>query len=46
MISDLHIEKNTSSFQDILRDDSVILDTEQLPVKDHLFLDVSFDDLY
>ena len=29
-----------------LTDDSVILDTVQLPVKNHLFLDVSFDDLY
>ena len=29
-----------------LTDDSVILDTVQLPVKNHLFLDVSYDDLY
>ena len=29
-----------------LTDDSVILDTVQLPVKNHLFLDVSSDDLY
>ena len=29
-----------------LIDDSVILDTVQLPVKNHLFLDVSSDDLY
>ena len=29
-----------------LTDDSVILDTVQLPVKKYLFLDVSFDDLY
>ena len=27
-------------------DDSVILDTVQLPIKNHLFLDVSSDDLY
>ena len=26
-----------------LTDDSVILDTVQLPVKNHLFLDVSYD---
>ena len=29
-----------------LTDDRVILDTVQLPVKNHLFLDVSSDDLY
>ena len=29
-----------------LADDSVILDTVQLPVENHLFLDVSYDDLY
>ena len=29
-----------------LTDDSVILDTVQLPVKNHLILDVSSDDLY
>ena len=29
-----------------LTDDSVIFDTVQLPVKNHLFLDVSYDDLY
>ena len=29
-----------------LTDDSVILDTVQLPVKNHLLLDVSSDDLY
>ena len=29
-----------------LTDDSVILDTVQLPIKNHLFLDVSSDDLY
>ena len=27
-------------------DESVILDTVQLPIKNHLFLDVSSDDLY
>ena len=46
MISDLHIKKLTSSCQEILTDDSVILDTVKLPVKNHLFLDVSSDDLY
>ena len=29
-----------------LTDNSVILDTVQLPVKNHLFLDVSSDDMY
>ena len=29
-----------------LTDDSVILDTVQLPVKNHFFLGVSSDDLY
>ena len=29
-----------------LTDDSVILETVQLPVKNHLFLDVSSDDIY
>ena len=29
-----------------LTDDSIILDTVQLPVKNHLFWDVSSDDLY
>ena len=29
-----------------LTDDSAILDTVQLSVKNHLFLDVSSDDLY
>ena len=29
-----------------LTGDSIILDTVQLPVKNHLFLDVSSDDLY
>ena len=30
----------------ILTDDSVILDTVQLSVKNHFFLDLSYDDLY
>ena len=29
-----------------LTNDNVISNTVQLPVKNHLFLDVSFDDLY
>ena len=29
-----------------LTDESIILDTVQLPIKNHLFLDVSSDDLY
>ena len=29
-----------------LMDDSVILDTVQLPIENHLFLDVSSNDLY
>ena len=41
MISDLHIKLPGN-----LTDDSVILDTVQLPVKKHIFLDVSSDDLY
>ena len=44
-ISDLHI-KNDFQLPGNLTDDSVILDTVQLPVKNHLFLDVSYDDLY
>ena len=46
MISDLHIEKIDFQLPGNLTDDSVILDTVQLPVKNHLFLDVSYDDLY
>ena len=46
MISDLHIKKNDFQLPGNLTDDSVILDTVQLPVKNHLFLDVSYDDLY
>ena len=45
MISDLHI-KIDSQLPGNLTDDSVILDTVQLPVKKHLFLDVSSDNLY
>ena len=46
MISDLHYKKNDFQLLGNLADDSVILDTVQLPVKNHLFLDVSSDDLY
>ena len=47
MISDLHIEKWTSSCQEIyLTGSSVILDTVQLPVKNQLYLGASSDDLY
>ena len=45
MISDLHI-KNDFQLPGNLTDDSVIMDTVQLPVKNHLFLDVSSDNLY
>ena len=38
--------KNDFQVPGNLTDDSVILDTIQLPVKNHLFLDVSSDDLY
>ena len=41
----LHI-KNDIQLPGNLTDGSVILDTVQLPVKNHLFLDVSSDDLY
>ena len=46
MISDLHIKKIDFQLPGNLTEDSVILDTVQLPVKNHLFLDVSSDDLY
>ena len=45
MISDLHIKKIDFQLPGNLTDDNVILDTVQLPVKNHLFLDVSSDDL-
>ena len=45
MISDLHI-KIDFNLPGNLTDDSVILDTVQLPVKNHLYLDASSDDLY
>ena len=45
IISDLHIKKYFQ-LPGNFTDDSVILDTVQLPVKNHLFLDVSTDDLY
>ena len=38
MISDLHIKKLDFQLPGNLADDSVILDTVQLPVKNHLFL--------
>ena len=45
MISDLHI-KNGFQLPGNLTTDSIILDTIQLPVKNHLFLNVSSDDRY
>ena len=45
MMSDLHI-KNDFQLPGNLIDDSVILDTVKLPVKNHLILNVPFDDLY
>ena len=38
--------KNNIQLPGNLIDDSTIFDTVQLPVKDHLFLDMSSDDLY
>ena len=46
MISDLHIKKIDFQLPGNLTDDSVILDTVRLSVKNHLFFDVSYDDLY
>ena len=46
MISDLHIKKIDFQLPGNLIDDSVILDTVQLPVKNHLYLGASSDDLY
>ena len=46
MISDLYIKKIDFQLPGYLTDDSVILDTVQLPVKNHLFFCVSSDDLY
>ena len=45
---DIRLTYKTIDFQlpGNLTDNSVILDTVQLPVKNHLFLDVSSDDLY
>ena len=43
MISDLHIEFQLPGN---LTDDSVILNIVKLPLKNHLFLDVSWDGLY
>ena len=45
MISDLHIKKIDFQLPGSLTYDSVILDTVQLPVKNHLFLNVFSDDL-
>ena len=42
----LTYKKNDFQLSGNLTDDSVILDTVQLPVKNHLFSDVSSDDLY
>ena len=44
MISKIHIKIDFPLSGD-LTDDRIILDTVQLPVKNHLFLDVSSDDL-
>ena len=38
--------KNDLQLPENLSNDSIILDTVQLPVKNHLFLDVSSDNLY
>ena len=48
MPSDIRIPYIKINFQvsGNLTDDSIILDTVQLPVKNHLFLDASSDDLY
>ena len=46
MISNLHTKKIDFQLSGNLTDDSVILDTVKLPVKNHLFSDVSSDDLY
>ena len=45
LILDLDI-KNDFQQPGNLTDDRVILDTVRLPVKNHLFLDLSSDDLY
>ena len=42
----LTYKKNGFQLPGSLTDDSVVLDTVQLPVENHLFLDVSSDDLY
>ena len=42
----LTYKKNSLPAARKFTDGSVILDTVQLPVMDHLFLDVSSDDLY
>ena len=48
MLNDIRLTYRKIDFQlpGNLTDDSVISDTLQLPVKNHLFLDVSSDDLY
>ena len=45
MISELHIKKIDFHLPGNFTDDSIILDIVQLPVKNHLFWDVSSDDL-
>ena len=45
MISDNHI-KNDFELPGNFTFDSFILDSVQIPVENHLFLDVSSDDLY
>ena len=42
----LTYKKNDFQLRGNLTDDSVILDIVQLPIKNHLFWDVSSDDLY
>ena len=44
MISEFHINRLPAARK--LTDASIIVDTVQLPVKNHLFLDVSSDELY
>ena len=46
MISDLHIKKLTTSCQEVYQMTVLSWTLYSLPVKNHLFLDVSSDDLY
>ena len=45
MISEFHIKIDFQLSRN-LKNDCITLDTVQLPVKNHLFLDVSSDNLY